>query len=144
MPHTHAPPACTGRCYCGRTTFSASAAPKAVTYCHCDDCKRATGAPVAAFAAFDDAVITFAPDEGQAISRVAGVTRSFCRSCGSPLSGRYDYLPDTVYVPVGLFDNADAYPPEMHAHQNNQLMWLCLSDDLPKHQGSARGQLNES
>ena len=144
MSQTTTQPACTGRCYCGRTTFAASAPPKTVAYCHCGDCKRITGAPVTAFAAFDEAVVRFSPDEGQSISRVQGVTRSFCPACGSPLTGRYDYLPDTVYVPVGLIDNADQFPPEMHAHHDTALAWLCLRDDLPKHSSSARDQLNES
>lgn len=136
--------ACTGRCYCGRTTFAATAPPKTVAYCHCEDCKRVTGAPVAAFAAFDEATITLTPDEGQTISRVEGATRSFCPACGSPLTGRYDYLPDTVYVPVGVLDNADDFPPEMHAHSDSRLTWLCLSDDLPRHGGSARDALNST
>ena len=43
----------TGRCYCGKTTIRASRPPQMVAYCHCQDCRRATGAPVAAFAAFE-------------------------------------------------------------------------------------------
>lgn len=144
MPQDTTAPACSGRCYCGRTTISASAAPKTVAYCHCEDCKRSTGAPVAAFAAFDEAAVTFSPDEGKKISRVEGVTRSFCPACGSPLTGRYDYLPDTIYVPMGLLDTAEDFPPEMHAHCHNQLCWLHLSDDLPRHGASARDQLNDS
>lgn len=43
----------TGRCYCGATTVQATLAPLTVAYCHCIDCRRVTGAQVAAFAAFD-------------------------------------------------------------------------------------------
>lgn len=133
----------TGRCYCGRTTIKASKPPKTVAYCHCDDCRRSTGAPVAAYAAFDESDIVFAPGAGKEISIAKGVVRSFCPSCGSPLSGRYDYLPGTVYVPIGLIDNADDYPAELHAHSENRLSWLNLADGLPRHAGSARTQLNE-
>lgn len=133
----------TGRCYCGRSTFKASKPPKTVAYCHCDDCRRSTGSPVAAYAAFNEHDIVFAPDTGKQISGGGVAVRSFCPSCGSPLTGRYDYLPGTVYVPVGLLDHADDFPAELHAHNDNRLPWLHLLDELPKHSGSARTQLNE-
>lgn len=137
-------PACTGRCYCGRTEFTARMAPKTVAYCHCADCRRVSGAPVAAFAAFDAKAVTFTPDDGRAISVVEGVTRTFCPDCGSPLSGRYAYLPDTVYVPIGLLDNADTFPPNLHAHTGECLSWLHIADDLPRHESSARDSLNDT
>lgn len=136
------PPVLTGRCYCGASTIQATALPKAVTYCHCNDCRRITGAPVAAFAAFDEATIAITPSEGRQVSRVPGVKRTFCATCGSGLTGRYDYLPGTVYVAIGLFDQADLVAPQMHAHVANQLCWLDIQDDLDRHTGSARSQLN--
>ena len=53
-----------GRCYCGATTISATEAPQAIAYCHCGDCRRVTGAPVAAFAAFDETTVTFRRTKG--------------------------------------------------------------------------------
>ena len=82
-----------GRCYCGATTIETSEAPQVVAYCHCSDCRRVTGAPVAAFAAFDEAAVSFTPDAGQEISVNPGVTRSHCRSCGSPLAGHQVKVP---------------------------------------------------
>lgn len=37
-----------GRCYCGASTLAIDATPQIVTYCHCMDCSRLAGAPVAA------------------------------------------------------------------------------------------------
>ncbi len=136
-------PEITGRCYCGATRLHATETPLSVLYCHCTDCRRASGGPVAAFAAFREGTIVFSPNEGRAISRVPGVIRTFCETCGSPLTGRYDYLPNTVYVPLGLLDQADRFPPQMHAHDDNRLQWLHINDDLPRHTSSARSQLNE-
>ncbi|MGH1480076.1 MAG: GFA family protein [Geminicoccales bacterium] len=65
----------------------------AVAYYHCADCRRVTGAPVAAFAAFDETAVAFTPNEGRKVMASPGVTRIFCETCGSPLTGRYDYLP---------------------------------------------------
>ncbi len=136
-------PKVTGRCYCGATRLHAETPPIAMAYCHCSDCRRVTGAPVAAFAAFDSAKVTFSPNEGRTVNVNPGVTRSFCPNCGSPLAGRYDYLPNTVYIAVGLLDQADNFPPELHAHYANKLAWLPINDDLCRHPGSARSQLNK-
>jgi len=109
----------TGRCYCGTTTLQSPEAPQAVAYCHCDDCRRVTGAPVAAFAAFNETAVSLKPNEGKSISVNSGVTRTFCESCGTPLTGRYDYLPNVVYIPLGIVDQANEFPPELHAHESN-------------------------
>ena len=132
----------TGRCYCGATTLRATRAPNAVAYCHCVDCRRVTGAPVAAFAQFADDALAFSPDEGREVRVTPGVVRTFCAACGSPLTGRYDYLPGRVYVPLGLLDQADAMAPGMHAHVAQKIIWLHIQDDLPRCQGSARQYLN--
>ena len=131
----------TGRCYCGGIAIRATEAPRAVAYCHCADCRRVTGGPVAAFAAFDEAALSLTPDEGRAVSVSPGVRRSFCGACGSPLTGRYDYLPGTVYVPVGLLDQAERFAPTLHAHEARRLPWLHIEDGLERFSGSARSSL---
>lgn len=132
----------TGRCYCGAVQISTSEPPMTSAYCHCSDCRRVTGAPVAAFAAFNEAAVTFTPDEGAKVCANPGVTRSFCRVCGSPLTGRYDYLPGQVYIALGLLDQAAQFAPKVHAHDQNRLPWLVIDDDLERCQMSARTVLN--
>lgn len=143
MAETNNPPLITGQCYCGKIRFQASQPPKTVNYCHCSDCRRVTGAPVAAFAAFDEKSLSFSPDEGQKISKTSGVVRTFCDACGSPITGRYDYLPNIVYIALGLLDQADNYPPKLHSHEDNRLDWLHIDDKLERHSGSARAELNK-
>jgi len=46
-----------GRCLCGVVKFEARGKPKGIFWCHCDSCRRHTGAPVSVFAGFaNDAV----------------------------------------------------------------------------------------
>lgn len=130
-----------GRCYCGATTIRATQAPPTVAYCHCNDCRRVTGAPVAAFAEFDEAAVVFTPDEGRKVAVNPGVARTFCTVCGSPLTGRYDYLPGKVYIPVGILDQADDIAPQLHAHESQRLKWLHIDDDLERFAESARSKL---
>ncbi|MXN65160.1 GFA family protein [Stappia sp. GBMRC 2046] len=134
----------TGRCYCGATQIRATQKPTAIAYCHCTDCRRATGAPVAAFAAFDETAVTFIPNEGRSVSANPGVTRTFCETCGSPLAGRYEYLPGQVYVALGVLDQADDLPPQLHAHEAHRLKWLHINDGLERIATSSRSQLLNS
>ncbi|GFE48791.1 aldehyde-activating protein [Roseobacter cerasinus] len=131
----------TGRCYCGAVRLMADAQPDMVSYCHCSDCRRVSGAPVSAFAAFREAVLRFEPTPGPPVSHAPGVTRWFCRDCGSPLAATYDYLPGQIYVPLGLIDQSAELPPSLHSHATSRLPWLHLADQLPRAEHSARDTL---
>jgi len=131
----------TGRCYCGATTISATQLPQTIAYCHCSDCRRATGAPVAVFAAFDETAVTFTPNDGRKVTANPGVVRTFCAACGSPLAGRYEYLPGQVYIAVGVLDQAGDLAPQLHAHASQRLAWLHIDDDLERFAATARSQL---
>lgn len=117
-------------------------APKTVTYCHCTDCRRITGAPVAAFAAFDENAVSLKPASEKSVTVNPGVTRTFCENCGTPLTGRYDYLPGTIYIALGILDQAEQLAPELHDHESNRLSWLNIVDDCKRCPGSARDDLN--
>jgi hypothetical protein len=131
----------TGRCYCGAMTIRATQAPQEIVYCHCSDCRRVTGAPVAAFAAFDEAAVTVSPDEGRSVAPNPGVVRSFCPVCGSPLTGRYAYLPGQVYIAIGILDQANDLAPHLHAHESQRLTWLHIDDDLERFAMTSRSRL---
>lgn len=140
VPDTPDPSPITGRCYCGATRLSAPSRPQTVSYCHCSDCRRITGAPVAAFAAFARDDVTITPEPAQ-VSCTNGVERRFCGTCGSPLAAWFDYLPGQVYVPVGILDQADDLAPDLHSHAESRLRWLHIQDDLDQNPGSARDVL---
>jgi len=134
----------TGQCYCGKITVTTTYEPKAIAYCHCEDCRRWTSAPVTAFAAFSEGQLVFSPNEGQQISMSSGVKRTFCRDCGSPLTGRYDYLPGQVYIGISIFDQAAALQPEIHCHNSEKLPWLHIDDSLERVGSSGRSKISKS
>lgn len=113
-----------------------------MTYCHCDSCRRASGAPLAAYAAFHEAEVAVHGPDLPVAAPDPGVARSFCPGCGGQLLARYEYLPGQVYVALGLIDQAADLPPTMHAHAGNQLPWLHLADNSTRHEGPSRDALN--
>ncbi|MEX0337786.1 MAG: GFA family protein [Arenibacterium sp.] len=119
-------------------TVEANAPAEAVTYCHCNDCRRLSGAPVAAFAAFAENAVSFRPDKGRFHSSTSGVNRWSCPECGTQLAATYDYLPGQIYVPIGVFDQVAELTPSHHSHASSALPWLHLNDDLSRSNGSGR------
>ena len=125
----------TGRCYCGAVSIAAQTKAQTVTYCHCDDCRRVTGAPVTAFAAFaldDVALAATEPDTIRHVSHTQGVERWFCGACGSPLKAWFTYLPDQAFLPLGVLDQAPDMSPRLHCFANDAMPWLKIDDDLPR------------
>jgi len=135
-------PAITGQCYCGAISLESSEHPSDVVYCHCNDCRRVSGAPVAAYAAFGTAAVSFTPREGKSVSVNPGAVRYFCDECGSQLASRYDYLPGKIYIAVGVIDRVESLVPTSHAHNHNRLPWLRIDDNLQCFGSSARTYLN--
>ncbi|MEL7090099.1 MAG: GFA family protein [Pseudomonadota bacterium] len=129
------------RCYCGKTSFEFADEPLAIAYCHCVDCRRWTGAVVSGFAAVAPRTL---PNLGPPTTEINGVRRWTCADCASPLAAAFDYLPDQIYVPLGLFDDLDRLQPQVHCHADAAPRWLHIDDTLPRHTGSARDMLNRS
>ena len=123
-----------GRCYCGALSLVARGEPEVVAYCHCEDCRRWTGAPAPAFAAF--AKVTLSP-AGKCFER-GGVQRWTCPDCGSPMAAQFDYLPGQTYVPLGVLEGAGGLRPALHCHADKALTWAIHEDGLPRVDGSAR------
>ncbi len=70
-----------------------------------------------------------------------GVTRWFCPDCGSALMAQFDYLPDQLYVPLGILDQADGLEPVIHCHAESALSWVHMGKDADRVSGSARAIL---
>jgi hypothetical protein len=122
----------TGGCRCGAVRFEVSAEPHQVSYCHCSDCRRASGAPVSAFVGFLIGQVAFT---GKALKMFENgpVTRSFCGICGSPIAYVDERLEDDIYFMLGAMDMPADFVPTHHAYVSEQLPFLHMPDGLPRH-----------
>jgi hypothetical protein len=76
-----------GGCLCGEIRFVATGQPKGVYWCHCQSCRRHSGAPVSVFVAFEHAAFTGTKGEKTKFDSSPGRTRrGFCAKCGSTLT----------------------------------------------------------
>ena len=122
----------TGGCRCGAVRFEAQGEPLSVGYCHCSDCRRATGAPVAAFVGFRAEEVSLG---GKTLSTYenGAVTRSFCGVCGSPIAYHDQRLEDRVYFMLGAMDMPSNYKPTLHSYVREQLPYVHMPDGLERY-----------
>lgn len=120
-----------GGCRCGAVRFEVSAEPNHRSYCHCGDCRRASGAPVSAFVGFPIDAVVFT-GKGLKMFENGEVTRSFCGTCGSPIAYIDERLEDDIYFMLGAMDLPANFEPTLHAYASEQLPFLHIQDDLPR------------
>jgi hypothetical protein len=118
----------TGRCLCGAIRYRAEGAPAWVAFCHCESCRRATGAPTTAYAGFPAERFRYVEGEPARFGSSPGVTRSFCARCGTPLTYEGARWPGEVHVLVGTLDRPECVTPQSHAFAEERLPWLHLAD----------------
>ncbi len=125
------------RCSCGAVRLSAAGEPFQVSWCHCKDCRRQTGAPAIVWAGFRADQVSIEGTPKQRRSSVH-VTRAFCAECGTPLTYEDERLAGDIYIHAGLFDEADRLVPDRHAYVTSKLFWLHLEDNLAKFDATTR------
>jgi hypothetical protein len=118
-----------GGCLCGAVRFAASGAPKGVYWCHCQSCRRHTGAPVSVFVAFDRDAYMVTKGEITKYDSTPGQTRrGFCVKCGSTLT--CESLPSlaVTHFHIGAFDQPARLQPTKHYFVEERLPWLHTGD----------------
>jgi len=116
-----------GSCLCGAVRFVATGQPESVVWCHCESCRKHSGAPVSVFVAFKrDAYVV---NEGQItkFNSSPGRWRGFCAKCGSTLTCEGERSNETHFH-IGAFRNAAQFQPTRHIFPEERLPWLHLRD----------------
>jgi len=120
-----------GGCVCGAVRYQLRGQPTNSMLCHCQTCRKAAGAPIVAwltFAVEQFSVVRGAPAEYRSS---APVVRTFCSSCGTPLTYVHADRPAEVDVTTCSLDDPDACPPTHHSWVRDSPRWLHCNDGLP-------------
>ncbi len=122
-----------GRCLCGRVRFRAAGAPKWVTHCHCESCRRATASPMTTYAGYETDAVVWTGDALATYASSTDVTRRFCGQCGTPMSYDSDRWPGEVHLFVATMDDPNSFAPGRHVYAVEKLAWMHLADYLPQY-----------
>lgn len=127
-----------GGCLCGAVRFRAAGKPGHVCTCACKMCQRHTGAPIAAWATFPLASVTWsgAPRRVRASSAIA--RRSFCGECGSALTWEGETQPGEIDLAVGAFDDNTDLAPDFHLWCEARPPWFDTTDDKKRYRRSSK------
>jgi len=119
-----------GSCLCGTVRFTASGAPEAMGYCHCESCRTWSAGPVNAFSLWSpDALTITSGDEAIAsYAKTPRSERSWCTRCGGHLFTRHPHW-NLIDVYVATIPSLTFVPG---VHVNYQEARLRLTDELPK------------
>lgn len=122
----------TGRCLCGAVRYRFGGPFIWTAHCHCESCRRNTASPVTTFFAIGKDGFEWTGDAPESYNSSPGVTRRFCRRCGTPMSYENASLPDEIHLYAVSLDDGAGFSPERHDFWNERVAWLPIVDDLPK------------
>lgn len=122
----------TGGCLCGSVRYQASGGVDNLCYCHCESCRRATGAPMVPWGTF--AIDRFRVTKGslKEYRSSARVLRGFCGNCGTSLTYRHEKRPAEIDVILVTLDDPTLLVPQAHIWLQDKLPWIDIDDGKPK------------
>ena len=114
-----------GGCLCGNIRWQASAPPRACVLCHCDTCRRATGAGAVGWLIFRADSFRFVSGTPENYHTDTEADRTFCPTCGTPLTyHHHGDRPNDMDVTAGSADDGDAWPPKEDVFLEEKLAWV--------------------
>ena len=124
-----------GGCHCGAVRYTADGEVLHHAICHCEDCRRASDAPMVAWIAFksDQVRVTSGAPKIRASSEHG--RRYFCPECGTGLFYTNEtVLPGVTDIQSATLDHPEAAPPTAHIQyaEHLHLGWTERMDALPK------------
>ena len=112
-----------GKCLCGDINFKYDSEPSLFLICHCTDCQRATGSPVASIIVIPETDFHCEGELGSYTCET-NVTRSFCKNCGSQVFSRAESAPGIVLIKTGVLDEQPKIKPNLGCWKKSKPGWL--------------------
>lgn len=124
-----------GGCMCGAIRYELRTRRPWSTYCHCESCRKHTGAPVAGLVAGVPEDVIWVSGERALYESTPGRYRGFCRDCGTSLTWEAQLESNWLGLHIGTFDDPEALPPVDHVFCDDAIAWVNKADELPKFNG---------
>ena len=127
----------TGGCMCGAVRYETTGESFGALHCHCQSCRKHTGAPVVTLTVFKVDQVKFSGDERKIYESSPGVGRAFCAKCGTSLTWETSRgsLGSVCALHISTSDNPDALQPIAHTFYSERISWFDIADNLPRYEG---------
>lgn len=120
-----------GGCLCGSIRYRAEVQPSNTTLCHCGTCRKAAGSPIVAWGTFPVQSFSFVCGKPIEYRSSTKVIRTFCGSCGTPLTYAHADYPVSIDVTTCSLDDPESFAPVDHTFVSQRLGWVHINDHLP-------------
>jgi hypothetical protein len=128
----------TGSCLCGGVQFSIEGELEPIQVCHCQQCRKAQGGPVATNIPVQ--VSRFKMTRGSELlsefESSPGKVRVFCSRCGSPIYSKKGSLPEVMRIRAGTLNEEIDARPVAHFWVGSKANWWPINDGLPQFEAS--------
>ncbi len=123
-----------GSCACGAVRFQFELPSLFFAHCHCEDCRRAHGAPVVSWVGVREPGFRLLAGESALRWHASSVQgrRGFCSSCGTPLLFQSGLCPGEMHIARPAIRTALDREPGGHVFYDRRVDWLTVSDALPR------------
>jgi len=128
----------TGGCLCGAGRFEGEGELGPAGACHCEDCRRCTGAAFNVSVRCGADGFRLLRGELGAFTKTgasgAALTRWFCKACGSPIYTSSPRHADAIYLKAGVLDDPSFVSPAFQAWTASRMPWSRLPDAIASYE----------
>jgi hypothetical protein len=123
-----------GGCLCRRIRYEVRGDLGPIVFCHCEQCRRASGTAFATNSPIRANQFRLLPGaaEPREYESSPGKLRAFCGDCGSPIYSRRAAHPEVLRVRVGTLDTPLNARPAAHIYATSKPDWDAIHDELPQ------------
>ena len=123
----------TGKCLCGAVTYRVEAEPLVSINCHCEDCRRSTGAVFGTNVMVPEDEVdingtltrfTHTADSGNTM------TKMFCPTCGSLVAGTSSGRHNVLSIRAGTIDDQAKIDPAVNVFLDSRVPTTLINEDL--------------
>lgn len=123
-----------GSCLCAAVRYELLTSPKAVSHCHCSQCRKGHGAAFASYGSIPRNRLRILRGAASIKTYVSSptVNRDFCAECGSTLfwSRSQGEFANWVSIALGTLDTPFLPTKQNHVHIDSAVPWYSQSSPL--------------
>lgn len=131
-PEAMSEPVLQGGCLCGAIRYRFLGAASSSSTCFCKSCRRASGAPAVSWFVGKLTQLTWLAGQPTPYRSSELVIRTFCNTCGTPLSYQHRARPDDIELTTATLDQPEAMPPSEEIWLSHKVAWA-VSDSRLRH-----------
>lgn len=122
----------TGSCYCNAVQFRVNEAPRSVVNCHCNFCRKHSGAAFNTYVAVPETAMEIISgiDSLATFQFEENMQKHFCKQCGSPIFNRNALYPGLCILYLGVIAASSSFVPTANIYCESQLPWVASIAEL--------------